>query len=70
LVETYLFLEVDRLACEIHALGVNTGDLVALFMTNSPEMVFVIYALSKLGAAPALINAALRGMLPILKPCI
>jgi len=31
-------------------------------MTNSPEMVFTIYALSKLGAVPALINSALRGM--------
>ncbi|KAF1808915.1 bifunctional fatty acid transporter and acyl-CoA synthetase [Eremomyces bilateralis CBS 781.70] len=30
-------------------------------MTNSPEMVFVIYALAKLGAAPALINSNLKG---------
>jgi len=29
-------------------------------MTNTPEMVFTIYALSKLGAAPALVNTALR----------
>jgi len=40
--------------------NVQAGDFVAVFMTNSPEMVFTIYAITKLGAAPALINASLR----------
>lgn len=34
--------------------------MVAIFMTNSPEMVFTYVALSKLGAVPAMINNALR----------
>lgn len=33
-------------------------------MTNSPEMVVTIYALSKLGVVAALINVNLRGMYP------
>jgi acyl-CoA synthetase (AMP-forming)/AMP-acid ligase II len=40
--------------------GVGTDAFVAVFMTNSPEMVFVMLALAKLGAVPAMINNALR----------
>jgi acyl-CoA synthetase (AMP-forming)/AMP-acid ligase II len=38
------------------------GDFVAVFTTNSPEMVVCIYALAKLGAIAPLINTNLRGM--------
>lgn len=36
--------------------GVQPGDLVALFMANSPEFVFAWAGLWAIGAAPALIN--------------
>ncbi|KIW25107.1 uncharacterized protein PV07_10772 [Cladophialophora immunda] len=53
--------QVDELALGLkESLGVKDGDIVAVFMTNSPEMVAIIYALTRLGAAPALINNALR----------
>ncbi|KAK6382711.1 hypothetical protein LTS17_003380 [Exophiala oligosperma] len=53
--------QVDELAQGLHdSLGVKNGDIVAVFMTNSPEMLFTVYALTRLGAAPALINNALR----------
>ncbi|OKL57289.1 hypothetical protein UA08_07517 [Talaromyces atroroseus] len=52
---------VDRLAAYIHAQGIRTGDFVAVFTTNSPEMVITIYALSKLGVVAPLINTNLRG---------
>ncbi|KAL2438785.1 Long-chain fatty acid transport protein 2 [Exophiala dermatitidis] len=53
--------QVDELAVGLHeTLQVKNGDIVAVFMTNSPEMVFTVYALTRLGAAPALINNALR----------
>lgn len=53
--------QVDELAAGLHqTLNVRNGDIVAVFMTNSPEMVFTVYALTRLGAAPALINNALR----------
>jgi acyl-CoA synthetase (AMP-forming)/AMP-acid ligase II len=35
---------------------VKPGDLVALFMSNSPEFVFAWLGLFSIGAAPALIN--------------
>jgi acyl-CoA synthetase (AMP-forming)/AMP-acid ligase II len=52
--------EVDALAEILHQNGVMVGSFVAVFMSNSPEMVFTIIALSKLGAVPAMINIALR----------
>ncbi|BDD56134.1 hypothetical protein MPDQ_000644 [Monascus purpureus] len=51
---------VDRFAALLHARGIKTDDCVAVFMTNSPEMVVTAYALSKLGAVGALINVNLR----------
>ncbi|RDW90820.1 putative bifunctional fatty acid transporter/acyl-CoA synthetase (FAT1) [Aspergillus mulundensis] len=50
----------DRLATLLSERGINAGDFVAVFTTNSPEMVAIIYALSKLGAVAALINVNLR----------
>ncbi|KAH6676983.1 putative bifunctional fatty acid transporter/acyl-CoA synthetase [Plectosphaerella plurivora] len=52
--------ESSRLAVIFQRQGVSNGDVVAVFATNSPEMVFTIAAASKLGAIPALINTALQ----------
>jgi acyl-coenzyme A synthetase/AMP-(fatty) acid ligase len=54
-------LETDRLAGLLTGWEVKSGDIVAVFATNSPEMVFAIAAVTKLGAIPALINSALTG---------
>jgi acyl-CoA synthetase (AMP-forming)/AMP-acid ligase II len=56
-------LETDRLAGLLTRWDIKTGDTVAVFATNSPEMVFAIAAVTKLGAIPALINSALTGTL-------
>lgn len=53
-------IEVDRLAWVLHRHGVRDGDFVAVYMPNSPEMIFTIYALTKLGAIPAMLNAAIK----------
>ena len=53
--------KVDGIALGLHdSLGVKDGDIVAVSMTNSPKMTFTILALTRLGAAPALFNNALR----------
>jgi acyl-CoA synthetase (AMP-forming)/AMP-acid ligase II len=54
---------VDRLAALLKTRGVNPGDTIGVFTTNSPEMVITLYALSKLGAVSAMINTNLRGTL-------
>lgn len=61
--EAYRWAETDRLAAFLANLRVSPGDSVAIFATNTPEMVFAITATTKLGAVPALVNAALRGEL-------
>lgn len=53
---------VDRMAALFHARGYQCGDVVSVFMTNSPEMMVVVYALAKLGVVAGLVNTSLRGM--------
>ncbi|KKK13749.1 putative bifunctional fatty acid transporter and acyl-CoA synthetase [Aspergillus rambellii] len=50
----------DRMATLLHRKEIKAGHFVAVFTTNSPEMIVIIYALSKLGAVAALINTNLR----------
>ena len=43
------------------ALGVSAGDTVNIFMDSCPEYIFVVYALSKIGAIWVPINTDYRG---------
>lgn len=45
-----LLEEIDKAAKGFAALGVKRGDIVTVFTTNLPEMVYVVYALNRLGA--------------------
>lgn len=56
-----LKLATDKLGEIYRGRGIGKGDMVAVFTTNSPEMVITCLALSKLGAVAALINTNLRG---------
>ena len=51
---------VDRLAGFLAAKGVKEGDKVALFLRNSPEFIYTIFAVSKLGAILVPINTFLK----------
>jgi len=51
---------VDNLAAFLADKGVNEGDKVALFLRNSPEFIYSIFALSKLGAILVPINTFLK----------
>ncbi len=50
-----------RLAAFLETEGIQKNDCVAMFTSNSPEMVIAILALSKLSAVAGLINTSLRG---------
>lgn len=53
--------DAERLASILyHHYGVRANDNVAVFATNSPEMIIAVLAISKLGAVAALINTNLR----------
>ncbi|GAD91589.1 hypothetical protein PVAR5_0161 [Paecilomyces variotii No. 5] len=61
----YTFQEVYALASKwghyFLSLGVKPGDLVALYLQNSPEFLIVWLGLLSIGAAPAAINYNLSG---------
>jgi acyl-CoA synthetase (AMP-forming)/AMP-acid ligase II len=63
--ERYTWLEVDeranRYADFFVRHGVGRGDVVALFMDNRPDFLFVLAGLSRLRAVGALINSNLSG---------
>jgi long-chain acyl-CoA synthetase len=44
------FDNVDSIASSLQNIGIKQGDIVTVCMLNSPETVYLIYALNKLGA--------------------
>lgn len=52
---------VDALARAFVRLGIKKGDVVSIQMPNWPELVFVVFALSKIGAVANPINPVFRG---------
>jgi acyl-CoA synthetase (AMP-forming)/AMP-acid ligase II len=48
--------KVDKLAGYLATKGVKEGDKVALFLRNSPEFIYTIFAASKLGAILVPVN--------------
>ncbi len=49
----------DHMARSLYALGVRPGDHVAVFLYNSPEYLYMIFALAKLGAVKIPVNMKL-----------
>ncbi len=52
--------KVDRLAGYLATKGVKEGDKIALFLRNSPEFIYTIFAASKLGAILVPVNTFLK----------
>lgn len=52
---------VDRVASGLQNLGIAKGDKVAVVMENCPEYIFLMFALSKLGAVEVPINIFHKG---------
>ena len=52
--------EATRLADALRARGIRTGERVALFLPNLPEFLIAYYAVQKLGAIVATINAIFK----------
>src|SRR3546814_317035 len=51
----------NRLAHGFSALGVGKGDRVVLFLPNSLDLIFMWFALNKLGAVETPINDSYKG---------
>ena len=52
--------KVDKLAGFFRQKGIKEGDRVALFLRNSPEFIYTIFAVSKIGAIAVPINTFLK----------
>ena len=52
--------KVDKLAGYFRQKGIKEGDKVALFLRNSPEFIYTIFAVSKIGAISVPINTFLK----------
>jgi long-chain acyl-CoA synthetase len=55
-----IFDSANKLAAFLSQNGVGRGDKVALFLRNSPEFIYAIFAISKLGAILVPINTFLK----------
>ncbi|MFN3338004.1 MAG: AMP-binding protein, partial [Thermomicrobium sp.] len=76
---TWTFAELaqaaDRLARQLAGLGVGTGDRVAACLSNRPELVVLVHAVSRLGAVLVPLNVRLTPpelltMLADAAPCV
>ena len=56
-----MFRQIDRTADAFAAIGVKKGDIVDLLLPNTPENIFCIYALNKLGATADMIDLRAKG---------
>lgn len=58
---SFRFAEMDsrasRLGAALADLGVNTGDHVALYINNGPDLVWCLFAAWKIGAVPVTLSA-------------
>lgn len=51
-----LFEKIDEMVKSLTAFGVKKGDIVGICCTNTPEIVYLFYAISKIGAVADIID--------------
>lgn len=56
-----LFSKIELVASSFSALGIKEGDIVSVMLPNTPESIYCMYALSKLGAIPDMIDLRATG---------
>lgn len=56
-----MFKFIDRTADAFASIGVKKGDIVDLLLPNTPENIFCIYALNKLGAIADMVDLRAKG---------
>jgi fatty-acyl-CoA synthase len=51
--------EIGRLAVKLQSLGIKNRTVVSMYINNSPEFIFMWWALYKIGAIPAPVNTSI-----------
>lgn len=52
------FADIDQVASALQQLGVQQGDMVSVIMFNSPETIYLMFALNKIGAIANMVYGA------------
>lgn len=47
---------VNKVACSLKAIGVNKGDKVTICMPNTPEAIYMFYAINEIGAVANMVH--------------
>lgn len=56
-----MFNQIDSVAAAFSNIGVKKGDVVALLLPNTPESIFCIYGLNKIGAIADMVDLRVKG---------
>ena len=51
-----LLKKVDKVACAFYGMGVRPGDMVSFLTPTTPEAIYSLYAINKIGAVPNFID--------------
>jgi len=51
-----LLQKIDQIAAAFYGMGVRPGDMVSFLMPTTPESIYSLYAISKIGAVPNFID--------------
>ena len=51
-----LLEKIDQIAAAFYGMGVRPGDMVSFLMPTTPESIYCLYAISKIGAVPNFID--------------
>lgn len=63
-----LFVKIDKVEEALRNLGIKKGDVVTVFSVTTPELIFLFYALNKIGAVPNMIDP--RNVKNVIEKCV
>lgn len=63
-----LFAKIDKVEKSLRNMGIKKGDVVTVFSVTTPELIFLFYALNKIGAVPNMIDP--RNVKNVIEKCV
>lgn len=63
-----LFVKIDKVEKSLRNMGIKKGDVITVFSVTTPELIFLFYALNKIGAVPNMIDP--RNVKNVIEKCV
>ncbi len=63
-----LFANINKTEKALRKMGIKKGDVVTVFSVTTPELIFLFYALNKIGAVPNMIDP--RNVKNVIEKCV